>query len=255
MKVIDSHLHLDADKFPNIDDAVKALQSELEIASEIEKVIILHLEAQPWSAKEVSVAISRDDRLNAFVNIDPRRQSASSELEFAIKTLGFCGLKIHPRLQELDMKSRELVSLCQTAGALSIPVLVDAFPDGTFLMNGFNPLDYADLAKNCPSTKFIWAHMGGHHVLDLMMLAKRLPNVHFDCSYALLYFRGSSIPGDMIYAMNSMRFNRVFYGSDYPDRPLKQSLDLSLDVLAKHDVKGEALDRLLCGNIKELMGW
>ena len=122
-------------------------------------------------------------------------------------------------------------------------------------MQGLNPLQYASLAKACPNTCFIWAHMGGHQVIDFMMLAKRLENVYFDCSYSLLYFRGSSIPQNMVYAMKSMRFERIFYGSDYPDRTIKESLHSSIDVLDEFGVTDSQKEKLLYSNFKEFMSW
>ena len=65
------------------------------------------------------------------------------------------------------------------------------------------------------------------YVLDFMMLAKRLPNVYMDCSYSLLYYQGSPTLKNLVYAMKSMKMERIFYGSDYPDREIKESLDLS----------------------------
>ncbi|GAA0815556.1 TatD family hydrolase [Colwellia asteriadis] len=254
MNCIDSHLHLDSWTFPCISEASAQLQQQL-AAANIEKGIILHLLIQPWSISDVAQVIAKHSRLEAFVNVHPDDKDAFSIMNKAIKEQGFCGIKLHPRLQKLDMTSASLIELCRHAASLNVPVLLDAFPDGTGLMQGFNPLHYAKLAKECPQTRFIWAHMGGHHVLDMMMLAKRLENVYFDCSYSLLYFRGSSVPQNMVYAMNSMRFERVFYGSDYPDRNIKTSLNESVALLKSLQVNDEQLEKLLYTNFKSFMQW
>ncbi len=78
--------------------------------------------------------------------------------------------------------------------------------------------------------------MGGHHVIDFMMLAKRLDNVYFDISYSFLYFRGSDVPKNMAYAMKSMRYDRVFYGSDYPDRSIQQTLKDSVVLFDQFEI-------------------
>lgn len=254
MNCIDSHLHLNSWKYPLISEAAAELNQQLTQAN-VEKGIILHLEIQPWDVEEVATEIAKYERLEAFVNVHPDNEQAPFIMEKAIKTQGFCGIKLHPRLQKLDMNAQALRDVCDVAAGLKVPVLLDAFPDGTGLMQGFNPLEYAKLATDCPNTQFIWAHMGGHHVLDMMMLAKRLENVHFDCSYSLLYFRGSSIPQNMVYAMNSMRFERVFYGSDYPDRDIQTSLTSSIEVLTELGVTETKLEKLLYQNFKEFMQW
>ena len=43
-------------------------------------------------------------------------------------------------------------------------------------MQGFDALAL-QICKSCPNTKIIIAHMGGHHVIDFVMLAKRIPNL------------------------------------------------------------------------------
>jgi len=254
MNCIDSHLHLDAWQYPDIANAAKVLNSQL-VEANVDKGVVLHLQIQPWSVAEVSKVIQQYPRIEAFVNVHPDDADALQVLEYALKHQHFCGIKLHPRLQKFSLDHPNLANICQLAAELSVPILLDAFPDGTAMMQGFSPLDYAALAKRQPNTRFIWAHMGGHYVLDMMMLAKRLANVYFDCSYSLLYFRGSSVPQNMIYAMQSMRFERIFYGSDYPDRDIASSLNQSLAVFAQFGLTDPQLEKVLYLNFKEFMAW
>jgi len=254
MKYIDAHLHLDSRNFDNPFSAAESLNNELEAAN-IEKALLLHLNIQGWSAEDIDSIICKYPRIEAFFNVEPTDKNACQQLSAAISTMNFCGLKLHPRLQKFDMNCSLLVELCRHAGDLGVPVLIDAFPDGSGLMHGFNVLEYSTLAKNCPNTRFIWAHMGGHHVIDMMMLAKRLENVYFDFSFSLLYFQGSSIPQNIVYAMNSMRFERIFYGSDYPDRSIETTLLSSIEVLKNLKVNDIQLEKLLYSNFKEFMAW
>jgi len=97
--------------------------------------------------------------------------------------------------------------------------------------------------------------MGGHKVLDFMLLAKRLDNVFLDCSYSLLYYRGSSITDDILYAMRSMRYKKIFYGSDYPDRSVKDTLDLSIAEFRRVGISDTDQEAILYRNAKEFFGW
>ena len=248
--IIDSHLHLDDNLGKNLEDTVKELNDQLSNAN-ISYGVILHLLAQPWTSEEVSKAILPFERIKAFINVDPFAKGANEILRRGIEELGFIGLKLHPRLQEFKVDDPQVINLVTYAGEIDVPVLIDAFPDGTHLMQGFNPLDYANLAKSTPQTKTIWAHMGGHYVIDFMMLAKRLPNVFLDCSYSLLYYQSSSVPRDMVYAMRSMKFNRIFYGSDYPDRSIKVSLENSINFLKNEGLSEEELSKIIGLNAKE----
>ena len=245
--IIDAHLHLDTTVDGTALGAAAELDRQLADAG-IAKAIVLHLETQPWTIAEFAEAIAGYPRLSGLINVHPNDADAEKKLTQGIIELGFIGLKLHPRLQEFETDDIRTIALVREAGKLNVPVLIDAFPDGTHLMQGFSPLKYAKLAKECPGTKIIWAHMGGHYVLDCMMLAKRLPNVYMDMSYSLLYYQNSSVTDDMVYAMRSMQFDRIFYGSDYPDRPIGVTLNSSIKILREKGVSEEDLNKLLSTN-------
>jgi predicted TIM-barrel fold metal-dependent hydrolase len=254
MLVIDSHLHLDEKVDGTAVGAARELDRQLADAG-VARGVVLHLEFQPWGIEEFSEAISKTQLIKAFVNLHPDQPDVNSTLRYAIEKLGYVGLKLHPRLQEFAVDDPATVRLVQAAGEMGVPVLIDAFPDGTHLMQGFDPVKYAMLAKQCPGTRIIWAHMGGHYVFDFMMLAKRLPNVFFDISYSWLYYQKSSIPVNMVYAMRSMKFDRIFYGSDYPDRPIATSLQQSLEFLAGQGLTDEQFAKIMSGNACDFFGW
>src|SRR5262249_49310099 len=156
--LIDTHLHLDEKVDGTALGAVKELSRQL-AQEKISRGVVLHLESQPWSREEVSEAVSRFDRLRAFVNIHPHSGDAKNILRDSIEKQKFIGLKLHPRLQEFSLDDERTIELVRFAGEIGVPVLIDAFPDGTALMQGFSPLKFAELAKRCPDTKIIWAHM------------------------------------------------------------------------------------------------
>ena len=81
-----------------------------------------------------------------------------------------------------------------------------------------------------------------------MMQSKRVNNVFFDFSFSLLYYRGSSVIKDLIYCMRSMQFERIFYGSDYPDRGVGDTLNLSLKLLKDHNIEEKYLHKLFYSN-------
>ena len=254
MNFIDTHLHLDESIKGSAFEAVNFLDSELELAG-IRRGVVLHLLIQRWPMEEVGHALKSSRRLVGFVNVDPFGAQADKNLQMAVEEYGFIGLKLHPRLQNFRLDEPLVHKLVRFAGEMDVPVLIDAFPDGTFLQQEFSVLSYSRIAHACPNTRIIVAHMGGHYVLDFMMLAKRIPNLYFDTSYSLLYYRGSSVPQNMIYAMQNMKFDRVFYGSDYPDRTIKDSLDSSLQEFNERSIPVEKIDRIFYQNAKEFFKW
>jgi len=253
MLKIDAHLHFDDRLSKDITTLAKNLNDDLR-QSNIDFATVLHLDIQPWSAEEFAEVILENDRLIGFINIHPFNKNANDLLRQGIETLGFKGLKLHPRIQKYDITDKRVSSLISFAGEMNIPVLIDAFPDGYWLSMGFDVLNFMELAKQSPKTKIIFAHFGGHQCIDFMMMAKRLPNVYFDCSYSLLYYRGSSITQNIIYCMQSMRYERVFYGSDYPDRSVEDSLKLSVIEFEKFGVPKDNLQKVMGGNFAKLLG-
>ena len=251
--IIDAHLHLDLNRFNTPAEATAFLDEERQNAN-INHCIVLHLEDQNWSKEAFADAISVFPRIHGLVNLLPLNTDCCNQLKHAVTELGYIGLKLHPRLQNFSIEEPSVVELLRKAGELAVPVLIDAFPDGTHIMQGFSAINYAQLALKAPETKIIIAHMGGHHVLDFMMLAKRIPNIYFDISYSFLYYSGSSIPLNMIYAMKSMRFDRIFYGSDYPDRSLVKSLNQSIAVLKEHLINEDNLHKIMYSNAANFFG-
>lgn len=248
--IIDAHLHLDDRVGGSADEAVSSLTAAMQDCG-VGHAIVLHLLWQHWSVEEVAAALSQQPTLTGFVNVDPNSSTALADLQHGYD-LGFRGLKLHPRLQKYRPDHEDCINLVRRAGELDMPALIDCFPDGDWLLAELNLLQYATLARAAPGTKLIVAHAAGHHCLDLLMLAKRIPNLWFDLSYSLLYYGGPVVDA-LFYCLKSIRYERVNFGTDYPDRPLKESIEMSLALLEKFEVTGEAKEKLLWKNAQQLL--
>ena len=55
--------------------------------------------------------------------------------------------------------------------------------------------------------------------------------------------------------MHSMKFDRIFYGSDYPDRDIASSLNLSLEFLSNQGLNEVQLSKIMGSNACEFFGW
>jgi predicted TIM-barrel fold metal-dependent hydrolase len=218
----DGYFHQPSEAEWTAEAAVRQLLLEMNSCG-VGHAVVLHLMWQPWRIEEVAEALASRPMLTGFVNIDPRSQTAIEELKKGFE-LGYRGVKLHPRIQRYRPDDTACIKLVRKAGELSMPVLLDCFPDGDWLMAGLNVLQYANLARQAPETTVIVAHAAGHYCLDLLMLAKRVKNIWFDISYSLLYY-GSPVVESIFYAMESIRYERVLFGTDYPDRPLKTSVE------------------------------
>lgn len=248
--IVDAHLHLDDRSGGTAADAAQDLVMAMQSCG-VSHAVVLHLLWQKWSVGEVAAALAEHRCLTGFVNVNPNSPSAMEDLKQGV-ALGFRGVKLHPRLQKYRPDDPACIALVQLAGELGLPVLLDCFPDGEWLMAELTVLHYARLAKQAPQTRIIVAHAAGHHCIDLLMLAKRIPNLWFDVSYSLLYY-DSPVVESLFYCLKSIRYERVLFGTDYPDRPLKTSVEMSLALLDRFSVTGDARDKLLWKNAQELL--
>ncbi len=253
-RVIDVHLHLDEGIEGPAANAAADLDRRLAIAG-IEMAVVLHLESQRWPIEEVSSTLADHKRLVGFANIHPFDAEATVKLRRAKDDLHFKGLKLHPRLQSFDISDDRVTRLVREAGDLGLPVMIDAFPDGDWLMMGFDPLAFAKLAKACPDTKIIFGHFGGHHCIDMMMLAKRIPNMHFDLSFSLLYYFMGSTRENILYCCKSMGCQRVMYGSDHPGMAVGDALGQSLGIFSDAGFSKRETEDIFFNNAAGLLGW
>lgn len=247
---IDAHVHLDDRNGVSAADAARDLAEQMK-NSGVGHAVALHLLWQPWSLEEFARAIAGYPEITGFVNINPLSPEALADLEKGCE-LGFQGVKLHPRIQKYMPDDEHCVSLVRAAGELGMPVLLDCFPDGDWLLSGLSLNQYAALAQQSPKTKVIVAHAAGHHCLDLLMIAKRVPNIWIDISYSLLYYE-TPVVDALFYFMKSMRYERVLFGTDFPDRPLVPSVERSLELFKRFGVDPLSAEKILWKNAFTLL--
>lgn len=234
MNIIDTHLHLE-NTFSNPTQALAALNKELKKIN-VTKFFLIHMDDTRWNYIEFANACKKFDNIISVININPNEKNHYIKFKNAHRKYNFKILKLHPRLYNFKLNSKKIYRIINYCEKNNIPVLIDAFPDGISIYKKIEPIDYFILAKKYTKVKFIWAHMGGYQVLKFMLLAKRLDNVYFDFSYSLLYFRNSSIEKDFFYSFSSLKFNNIFYGSDFPDRTINLTNKLLIKLLNKYKV-------------------
>jgi predicted TIM-barrel fold metal-dependent hydrolase len=134
-------------------------------------------------------------------------------------------------LQHFSPSDDRILPVLHKAGELGVPVVFDVFPQGPGLIKEILPLNYDWIAKTVPKTKIILAHSGGSRILDALLVAKANSNVYLDLSYSLLYYQGSSVLGDFLFAVKKIGAQRVIYGSDYPEVGIVESFEKVGEIL------------------------
>ena len=214
MRIIDTHLHLD-NKFKKASDALKYLDKNMKNAN-INNGVLLHVAWQNWSIKEIANNLDLK-KIKLFYNPDTNSIKEIKKIPFIVKELNISGIKIHPRFQNFNFFSKKTKYLLDICSEINIPILVCAFFDGISVKKNITPYCFAKLAETNKNTNLIFAHFGGYHYMDFMMMAKYFENVYLDLSFTPYYFRESNIPENLIYACKSLKFDKIFYGSDFPE--------------------------------------
>src|SRR5438270_305456 len=190
-----------------------------------------------------------------FGSVDPLKgRRAVDELD-SINELGLKGVKLHPSLQAFapdDEKHWPLYERCEELG------LALLFHTGTSGIGAGQPggqgirLDYARpirldaVAASFPNLNIIAAHFGFPWHLELLAMALHKTNVYIDISgWAPKY-----MPPEVVRDLKGRLQNQFVFGSDYPFIQPKRCLD----ELQELGIGEDALQRVLVGNGKRLLG-
>ena len=96
------------------------------------------------------------------------------------------------------------------------------------------------------------AHGGGHKVLEYMLYTKDLKNVFYDFSLTSNYLKHTSVKQDIV---NFIKFNnsKIFFGSDYPDFNVSDSLESYKKLIEISEIEDEKIKKIFSDNIKKFL--
>lgn len=182
--------------------------------------------------------------------VDPAlqgEQAALDEAERAIKVLGLKGIDLEPGFGDPPRHPDDPVYFPVYELALSLKVPV-------FLMSGpttpdprFNdPSALAKVAQAFPSLPLVVYHGYWPNVQQIVGIAFRYDNVHLVPDMYLFQ------PGTQAYvdAANSFLADQFLFGSSYPFRPIRQTIDDFLQL----GFRDKVIERLLYSNAARLFG-
>ena len=245
--MIDGHCHLDKRR-GTPEKALRFLYDESRIVG-IQSILLLNIPELAFKNIDVlKLAKEYNGFFHVFPGINPKSEDGWNLLK-QYKKAGAKGIKLHPRLHEYSVECSECVKILQQAGDLDLPVLIDCFPDGKNITLGNLPGSFGRVAERIGKTKIAIGHAGGHHILDAMMVAKQFLNIYLDLSFTLLYYRNLSLAKDIKYVLHNLKFRKVFWGTDYPDRTYRESVRLSIVELEKMQITEAGMNALFRENV------
>jgi predicted TIM-barrel fold metal-dependent hydrolase len=134
-----------------------------------------------------------------------------------MKTEGFHGIKIHPRLLRLSLLSKEINAALFWAANLDLVSLVCTIHRHPAPVLGRPLYDVIhELCENHSQTKMVLLHGGYYDLLAVSEIIRPYENVLLDLSVTLIRFLESSIGNDIRFLVK--RFDqRLVVGSDFPE--------------------------------------
>jgi hypothetical protein len=205
--IIDSHTH--ADETPGLGwiDPPEAMLRLMDEAGIDRAVIMTYVDARDEGPlRYIHDAVLRHpDRLLGYARLDPGSPRAASLLSWAVRDLGFRGLKLHPVSTLGHPADAATAELIRGAASLGVPTLFHC-GDEPFT----TPLELEHAAAAVPKAAIILGHMGGYfHVRDAIEVARRRPNVYLETSVM-------PRPALIRAALDALGPERVLFASDGP---------------------------------------
>ncbi len=140
----------------------------------------------------------------------------------SLKTMGFIGIKIHPRLARLSYLDPLVVEAVKYAAELNLIVLICTYTFSAEQSSVDNDLKALhQLLIYGLNTHMILLHGGVTQLLHVAEMIKSFPKTILDLSYTLCKFAGSSLDLDISYLFRSFD-RRICVGSDSPEYSLQK---------------------------------
>ncbi len=210
MRIIDMHAHVDVCEPLNWYDTGDKLIKLMDEAG-VEKAVVSAYLNLPGPDNTCADRLWKSiepyaERFMMFVRMDPWfGDECIKFLENLCEKYPVRGVKLHPAHYTLHPYGKLTVDLCKRAGELGLPVLFHCGDEMMCL-----PLQIGELAKQCPDTTIILAHMGGFaHNRDAIEMAQTYSNIYIDTSEVPLV-------KEIRWFVDELGAERVLFGTDAP---------------------------------------
>jgi len=154
----------------------------------------------------------------AFLDISNIKNSNELDLRIRkIKTLGYFGIKLHPRIAKFNLTYPLLPMAIDKANECGLTVSFCTYFYDNKEDSYLNSID--NLIKLLSSidskSKIVLLHSGCVRLLEYIEIARAFSNVLLDLSFTLCKYQGSSIDLDLQYVFENFD-KRICIGSDHP---------------------------------------
>ena len=115
-----------------------------------------------------------------------------------IKKMGYKGIKIHPRLSNINILNNDLIDIVKLANQEQLALLLCTYfydcKENSYVNNIDNLQKFLYQTRDC---KMILLHSGSVRLLEMMEIARAYKNILLDLSLTLCKYKGSSLELDI----------------------------------------------------------
>ncbi len=229
---------------------VKSFVKEVEAAGIATAVVVgRDTPSIKHSNDEMAALVKGHPQLVAMGSIDPHRwgvKAAVQEVERAVKKLGVKGINVEPGFGSPPRNCDDpmLYPIYEACSELGVPVSIMSGPTAPSL-DMVRPSAVGHVAKAFPKLAIVCYHGFYPYVNEIIGVALRWENV-FIVPDMYIFAPGSAL---YVEAANGCMKDQILFGSSYPFRPMKQSVD-DYRLLG---FKDKVIDAVMYGNAARVL--
>ncbi len=155
------------------------------------------------------------DRLRGVASVDlSRPMEAVRELRRCVRNLGFRALRIVPWLWELPPDDRRYYPLYAECIELGIPFCTQVGHTGPLRSSETGrPIPYLEhVALEFPELTIVAGHIGAPWTGEMLLLARKFPNVYIDTSA----WKATRYPSELVAYLRGHGARKVMFGTNHP---------------------------------------
>lgn len=206
----------------------------------------------------IDIAKKYNNRFIPISAIEFDNDASKEKLEkkiLRLKTAGFKGIKIHPRLLKTNLNDdriSESISLANKHDIVSLVCTVHRHPSLPLK----RPLSDAihELCLRNSESKIILLHGGYYDLLATSEHIRNFENVLLDLSATIMRFKDTHIMQDIVYLFKSFD-KRMCIGSDFPEFTIADVVNVVENhILKQHDIDEEKVKNIFFNNLNFFFG-
>lgn len=207
-----------------------------------------------YSHEAFLAACAPFEQLIPIAGFDTGNPDFSAEIR-RIKEMGFAGIKIHPRISNLDYEHNQIRNIIHECGNHQLVVLYCTYAHCS--LNQYpakDPLYYLiDFLRGNDHTKVILMHGGDVQLLKYAELVRFNSNLLLDLSMTIMKYKGSSVDDDIRFLFSQFD-RRICIGTDHPEYTHEQIRKRFEQFCSDTNISEEKMSNIAHRNLEYFFG-